>query len=254
MKSVGEAMSIGRTFKEACRRRCGPWRPDASGSGWTPRTRLRGQQTARRRSRAHLSAPTPERIFYLRDALRAGWSRAKSTRRPGSTRGSSTRSSRSSRREDELLACGGLEELSSDLLRDAKRDLASPTSRWRSPSESTRGMCARGARRTTSGRPTSWWTPVRRSSRRTRRTSTRATSGRTRSGSARRPARRHPRRRPEPDRAGHRVRLLLLPRRLRAPGGRVRDDHGQLQPGDGLHRLRHLRPAVLRAAHRSRTC
>ena len=33
------------------------------------------------------------------------------------------------------------------------------------------------------------------------------------------------------------------------PGrGRLRDDHGQLQPGDGLDRLRHLRPAVLRAA------
>ena len=29
---------------------------------------------------------------------------------------------------------------------------------------------------------------------------------------------------------------------------RLRDHHGQLQPGDGLHRLRHLRPALLRAA------
>ena len=29
----------------------------------------------------------------------------------------------------------------------------------------------------------------------------------------------------------------------------LRDDHGELQPGDGLHRLRHLRPALLRAAH-----
>ena len=30
--------------------------------------------------------------------------------------------------------------------------------------------------------------------------------------------------------------------------GRVRDGDGQLQPGDGVHRLRHRRPAVLRAA------
>ena len=30
---------------------------------------------------------------------------------------------------------------------------------------------------------------------------------------------------------------------------RLRDRDGQLQPGDGLHRLRHLRPALLRAAH-----
>jgi carbamoyl-phosphate synthase large subunit len=29
---------------------------------------------------------------------------------------------------------------------------------------------------------------------------------------------------------------------------RLRDHHGQLQPGDRLHRLRHLRPALLRAA------
>ena len=53
---------------------------------------------------------------------------------------------------------------------------------------------------------------------------------------------------PEPHRPGHRVRLLLLPRRVRAARGRLRDDHGQLQPGDGLDRLRHVRPALLRAA------
>ena len=61
---------------------------------------------------------------------------------------------------------------------------------------------------------------------------------------------RHPRRRAEPDRAGDRVRLLLLPRLLRARRSRLRDDHGQLQPGDGEHRLRHLRPALFRAADR----
>ena len=58
-----------------------------------------------------------------------------------------------------------------------------------------------------------------------------------------------PGRRAQPHRPGHRVRLLLRPRRLRAARGRVRDHHGQLQPGDGLHRLRHQRPALLRAAH-----
>ena len=38
----------------------------------------------------------------------------------------------------------------------------------------------------------------------------------------------HPRRRPEPYRAGHRVRLLLLPRRIRDGRHRHRVDHGQL--------------------------
>ena len=60
---------------------------------------------------------------------------------------------------------------------------------------------------------------------------------------------RDPRRRPQPHRPGHRVRLLLLPRLLLAVEGRLRDHHDQLQPRDGLHRLRHLRPALFRAAH-----
>ena len=61
---------------------------------------------------------------------------------------------------------------------------------------------------------------------------------------------RDPRRRPEPHRPGDRVRLLLRPCRLQPARGRHRDDHGQLQPGDRLDRLRHLRPALFRAADR----
>ena len=57
-----------------------------------------------------------------------------------------------------------------------------------------------------------------------------------------------PRQRAKPHRPGRRVRLLLLPGRLCPVRHGFRDDHAQLQPGDGLHRLRHRRPAVLRAA------
>ena len=56
--------------------------------------------------------------------------------------------------------------------------------------------------------------------------------------------------RTEPDRAGHRVRLLLRARGARAPRRRLRDDHGQLQPRDGVHRLRHRRSPLLRAGDR----
>ena len=56
------------------------------------------------------------------------------------------------------------------------------------------------------------------------------------------------RRRPEPDRAGDRVRLLLRARGVRAARHGVRDHHGQLQSGDGLHGLRHVGQAILRAA------
>ena len=70
-----------------------------------------------------------------------------------------------------------------------------------------------------------------------------------RGGADRRPAaRRHPRLRPEPDRAGDRVRLLLRPRRHDLPRARLRGGDGQLQPRDRLDRLRHVRPALLRAA------
>ena len=61
---------------------------------------------------------------------------------------------------------------------------------------------------------------------------------------------RHPRRRAQPHRPGHRVRLLLRARRDDRPRAGPRRGDGQLQPGDGLDRLRHLRPPLLRAADR----
>ena len=51
----------------------------------------------------------------------------------------------------------------------------------------------------------------------------------------------------EPHRAGNRVRLLLLPCRVRVARGRLRDHHGELQSGDGFDRLRHLGSSLLRA-------
>ena len=58
---------------------------------------------------------------------------------------------------------------------------------------------------------------------------------------------RYPRQRPQPDRSGHRVRLLLRPCLLRPARGRLREHHGELQPRDGLDGLRHLRQALFRA-------
>ena len=59
--------------------------------------------------------------------------------------------------------------------------------------------------------------------------------------------------RAEPHRPGNRVRLLLLPRLVRAAGIRHRVDHGQLQSGDRLDRLRHQRPPLFRAADARRS-
>ena len=54
-----------------------------------------------------------------------------------------------------------------------------------------------------------------------------------------------------PNRIGQGIEFdyCCVPRRDGAARGGLRDDHGQLQPRDGVDRLRHLRPAVLRAAH-----
>ena len=60
---------------------------------------------------------------------------------------------------------------------------------------------------------------------------------------------RDPRQRPESHRAGRRVRLLLRARGAGVPGAGLPHRDGELQSGDGLHRLRHLRRALLRAAH-----
>ena len=60
----------------------------------------------------------------------------------------------------------------------------------------------------------------------------------------------HPRVGTQPHRSGDRVRLLLRPRQLRPARRRLRDGDGQLQPRDRLDRLRHVGPALLRAAHR----
>jgi carbamoyl-phosphate synthase large subunit len=80
MKSVGEAMSIGRTFKESLQKclrsleigRSGlggdgkPWRVGAEVYG--DRARLPRDLILRK-----LSMPNAERIFFLRHALRAGF-------------------------------------------------------------------------------------------------------------------------------------------------------------------------------------
>ena len=72
--------------------------------------------------------------------------------------------------------------------------------------------------------------------------------GRERGPPVRPAARRHPRLGTEPHRPGHRVRLLLRARQLRPARRRLRDGDAELQPGDRVDRLRHVRPAVLRAA------
>jgi carbamoyl-phosphate synthase large subunit len=77
MKSVGEAMAIGRTFKEALQKalrslETGRFGLGADGKDQPPR--LLNGDWDRETIQRHLSIPNAERIFWLRDALLAGFS------------------------------------------------------------------------------------------------------------------------------------------------------------------------------------
>ena len=104
----------------------------------------------------------------------------------------------------------------------------------------------------TSRRSSSAWIPAPRNSSPSLRTCIPPTKKKTSPSRPPTPKDRDSGQRPEPHRAGNRVRLLLLPRIVRAARRWLRNDHGELQSGDGFHRLRHLRPPVLRAADAGR--
>ena len=75
MKSVGEVMAIGRTFKEALQK--GLRGLEADRSGWVLGQTLaddRLEDGERETLLAALRTPTPERIFQIKHALRAGFS------------------------------------------------------------------------------------------------------------------------------------------------------------------------------------
>ena len=167
-----------------------------------------------------------------------------------STRGSSATSRRSSPRSSALA--GATPRRARRRARSARSSRrASPTSASRALLGTTRGRRS-AARRERDGhraRSTRRSTPAAPSSRPTRRTSTRPTS---------RATTRRGRRDGEkimilgggPNRIGQGIEFdyCCVHAALRAARGRLRDHHGQLQPGDRQHRLRHLRQALLRAA------
>jgi len=73
MKSVGEAMSIGRTFKEALQKAIRSLEISRYGLGWDTKDKLAsGQEIAPEELRHSLMTPTPERLFAVRYAIRQG--------------------------------------------------------------------------------------------------------------------------------------------------------------------------------------
>ena len=138
--------------------------------------------------------------------------------------------------------------MSDDMLRTLKRAGLQRSRARRRSSAPTKRRFASTRSSTARGRRTSGSIRARRSSNRSRLTCTARYETGVRGRSDTAAEGRDPRQRAEPDRPGYRVRLLLLPCGVRAARGGVRDRHGQLQPRDGVDRLRHGRSAVLRAA------
>ena len=198
MKSVGEAMGIGRTFSEAFLKAFGSRELEPG-------------------------APTP-------------WATLDDICPKASIRGSAPSSparARSSRRGD--IAPREAGRLGRRHARRGARARPAP-------------RCGARARERACAPRTGASTPAPARSRPPRTTTTRPGARRTRRRRRRQAARRDPRLRAEPHRPGDRVRLLLRSRGPDLPRARLRGGDGQLQPGDGLDRLRHLRPPLLRAA------
>ncbi|MFZ4695479.1 MAG: carbamoyl-phosphate synthase subunit L, partial [Verrucomicrobiia bacterium] len=80
MKSVGEAMAIGRTFKESLQKalrslEVGRYGLGGDGKPWRIGTEVYGDRDIfpRELIRQKLVTPNPDRIFFLRHAIRAGF-------------------------------------------------------------------------------------------------------------------------------------------------------------------------------------
>ena len=118
MKSVGEVMAIGRTFQESLQKAL---RGLETGShGLEPKLDLNAPETREELKKA-LGVPGPERIWYIADAFRAGWSMEDVFE---STKIDPWFLVQIANLVDEenSLALGGLELLDADRLRCLKRD------------------------------------------------------------------------------------------------------------------------------------
>ena len=230
-----------------CRRRCA--RSSRAGPGSTPtRPRPRSTSSPTDELLERIAVATPERIFELEAALRRGVGGRRGGRPgPASTPGSSASSTR---------IVGRARSASPRRRRSGRPTSAgpsgsgSPTRSWptcaaRPTADVRAARLAHGVRATfktvdTCAAEFEAFTPYHYATYEEEdevRPSDRARVD-------------HPRLGPEPHRPGHRVRLLLRARLHDAARRRLRDGDGQLQPRDGLDRLRHLGPPLLRAADR----
>ena len=252
MKSVGEAMAIGRTFKEAFMKGVRSLELGRSGLLFAPATGDRTEGIAGTEGesdtalRKRLAVPNDRRMWDIFRALDRGWT-IEQVQEPTRMDPWFLRQFAEIVELKREAAKAGLDGLSPELLRRLKRagfgdqeialavDSSESAVRERRTSQALAPVYKRVD---TCAAEFESFTPYLYSSYEP--TCESNPNGAEESG--------HPRQRAEPDRTGHRVRLLLLPRRLRAARRRLRNGDDQLQPGNRVHRLRHGRSVVLSAA------
>ncbi len=119
MKSVGEAMAIGRTFKEALQKAIRSLEIGRFGLGMDGK-----REAAPENLREKLAVPTPERIFHLRSALKGGISPGEIARLTGIDPWFLENMKEVCELEDEIKPYGtggrGFSEIPPDLLRRSK--------------------------------------------------------------------------------------------------------------------------------------
>ncbi|GAB4519778.1 MAG: carbamoyl-phosphate synthase large subunit [Anaerolineae bacterium] len=118
MKSVGEVMAIGRTFKEALQKGFRSLEIGRTGFGGLPQSAP--EETTPERLRRLLEIPTRDRLFALHDALAAGWPVEETCRLTGFDPWFVTQMAQLVAFERELSA-HTLESLPPAMLRKAKR-------------------------------------------------------------------------------------------------------------------------------------
>ena len=122
MKSVGETMAIGRTFKEAFQKALRGLEVGAFGFGCDSKDRWgTPEQPERDEIRAKLATPNADRVWHLRYALKSGMSIDEIYQLSHVDPWFLEQLRELVVLEGRLRACSGLEEVSSDLLREAKR-------------------------------------------------------------------------------------------------------------------------------------
>ncbi len=233
MKSVGEAMAIGRTFQESMQKALRSL--ETGYDGFNEQLTLPLSEAAAEKLSYELRWPGPDRILYVADAFRAGWTLQQVF---DATKIDPWFLSQIEEllRDEALLVKEGFESLNigalagaeaQGLLRFAPRQIGG-SRRNRHPPRTAQARIAPGlqARRYLCGgvwdRDGLFVFDLRRGMR----------------GGSHGAAQNHDLRgRSQSHRPGNRVRLLLRARRNGPTRRRLRDHHGELQPRDRVHRL-----------------